>query len=152
MNGRLRFLRVWTAHVIHTPRLLLSVPEAFSRQGAVNAEPLPRQRPRQVSRSQESCRATLWSLWPETLWSLHEGTEQNAPGTLRSVAAVLARTTPKQRTSAIKSFGSNWKVKVWPLFLFVCVCVCLLFCFCFLSFDNKIRIMGKYMVRMWITI
>lgn len=52
--GRLGFQRVWTAHVIHTPWLLLSVPEAFSRQEGVDAEPLPWQRPRHIIRSFES--------------------------------------------------------------------------------------------------
>ena len=41
--------------------LPLRLPQAFSRQGGANAEPLPTQRPFNVSRSCQSCRAALLS-------------------------------------------------------------------------------------------
>jgi len=78
------------AHVIHTPWLLLSVPQAFSKQGGVDAEPLPWQCPLHISCSRESCRAALLSQG-----SLSEGSDWNpsvprnqsllfGPGQLRS--------------------------------------------------------------------
>jgi len=113
MSG-LWFLRVWTAHVIHTHWQLLSTPG-----GQLHITALPRLLLGKGTLMQSRCpgnahftsaalarTAGLLCLLPRG--SLDEGTDPD-PLYLGSVAAVLAGTALKQRTSAISFIKSSWR-------------------------------------------